>query len=107
MKTLLIAALIVTFAVFAWFSLPHTDRAGGVRLQYERSSGLLLSVDEEKGMVTVSHGAMPALAMPPMTMDYSVKDRAPLAGLRPMQKVEFQVAYDGKVYVITDIKHER
>ncbi len=37
-------------------------------------------------------------------MSYPVKDRRQLANLRPMQKVEFQVTYDGKDYLITEIK---
>ena len=45
---------------------------------------------------------MPALNM--MTMPYSVRDKNQLANLQPMQKVEFRVTYDGKDYLITDIK---
>jgi Cu/Ag efflux protein CusF len=42
--------------------------------------------------------------MPPMTMGYSVKNKDQLSDLQPMQKVDFQVSYDGNDYLITEIK---
>ena len=37
-------------------------------------------------------------------MSYAIKDKSQLANLQPMHKVEFRLAYDGKDYLITDIK---
>jgi len=42
--------------------------------------------------------------MPPMTMGYSVKSKEQPSDLQPMQKVDFQVIYDGSDYLITEIK---
>jgi len=39
-----------------------------------------------------------------MTMGYFVKDRNLLSNLQPMQKIEFQVTYDGNDYLLTEIK---
>lgn len=102
MKTILVAALVTAFAAFAWFSLPQLD--GGSVQQSASGTGTVLSIDSEKSLVTVSHDALPALGMPPMTMGYAVTDRTQLAGLRPMQKVEFVITYDGKDYRIVHIK---
>jgi len=33
-----------------------------------------------------------------------VKDKAQLAGLKPLQKVEFNLSYDGRKYLILEIK---
>ena len=106
MKKLLVVMLVAVFGVFAWLSLPSLDQAQapGVVRQTASGSGVVLAIDNRKGIVTIRHGAMPALSMPPMTMGYPVKDKAQLANLQPMQKVEFKVAYDGKDYLITDIK---
>jgi Cu/Ag efflux protein CusF len=47
---------------------------------------------------------VPALNMMAMTMGFAVRDKGQLADLQPMQKVEFQLAYDGNDYLITEIK---
>lgn len=106
MKTLVVFTLVAAFAGFAWLSLPSLDQAQapGAGRQTASGSGLVLGIDKEKGVVTISHGPLPALNMPPMTMGYSVKDKALLANLQPLQKVEFRLAYDGKDYLITEIK---
>ena len=106
MKKLLAAILASAFGAFAWFSLPGLDQAQapGARQQTAIGSGLVLAIDREKGVVTISHRAVPALNMPPMTMGFPVKDKRQLSNLQPMQKVEFQLAYDGNDYLIIDIR---
>lgn len=109
MKKLLVVIAVAAFAGFAWLSLPRFDpaQAPGARQQTGTGSGLVVGIDKEKSVVTLSHGSLPALSMPPMTMGYSVQNKAQLANLQPLQKVEFQITYDGKDYLITDIKSER
>jgi Cu/Ag efflux protein CusF len=92
--------LVAAFAAFAWLLLPSPGSAPVTA----SGSGLLQQVDREAGVVTISHGALPALNMVPMTMTYSVKDRTQLASLKPMQQVEFKLAYDGNDYVILEIR---
>lgn len=105
MKKLLVLVLVTAFAGFAWLSLPGPDQAqapGSSRTV--TGSGTVLGIDREKGVVTISHGPLPALNMMAMTMGYHVKDKGQLADLQPMQKVEFQVTYDGNDYLITEIR---
>lgn len=106
MKKLLIFALVAAFAGFAWLSLPSPDQAQtpGAPQRAASGSGVVLGIDKEKGVVTVSHGPLPALNMTPMTMGYPVKDKGQLSNLQPMQKVKFQITYDGNDYLITEIK---
>ena len=106
MKKLLIFALVAVFAGFAWLSLPGLDQAQtpGASQQTASGSGVVLGIDKEKGVVTISHGPLPALNMMAMTMGYFVKDRNLLSNLQPMQKIEFQVTYDGNDYLLTEIK---
>ncbi len=106
MKKLLVLGLIAAIAGFAWLSLPGPDepQMGDVSRKTARSSGMVLAIDQEKGVVTISHGPVPALNMTPMTMGFPVKDKVQLANLQPMQKVEFQLTYDGNDYLITEIK---
>lgn len=67
-------------------------------------TGIVQKIDSDKGTVTIKHGPLPALDMPGMTMTYPVKDKAQLAGLKPLQQVEFDLGYDGKKFLITQIK---
>jgi len=105
-KKPLIFTLVAAVAGFAWLSLPGLDQAQapGAPQQTASGSGVVLGIDKEKGVVTISHGPLPALNMPPMTMGYSVKSKEQLSDLQPMQKVDFQVIYDGSDYLITEIK---
>lgn len=106
MTRLVVILLLAAFAVFAWLSLPKPDgaQAPGAGQQTAFGSGVVQGIDMGAGMVTIKHGPLPALNMMPMTLSYSVRDRNQLAKLQTMQKVEFQVSYDGKAYTITDIK---
>lgn len=87
--------------------------AGGPHMQLAQPSsgqktgkgtGLIQQVDREKGTVTIKHGPLQGLDMPPMTMLFLVKDKAVLSNLQPLQKVEFDLTYDGKDFTITRAK---
>lgn len=106
MKKLLVLVLVAAFAGFAWLSLPGLDQAQtpGAPLQTASGSGTVLAIDQEKGVVTINHGPLPELNMMAMTMGYSVRDKAQLSRLKPMQRVEFRVVYDGKDYTITEFR---
>ncbi len=103
-----VTVLIVVAAVtgFAWLSLPGLDQAQapGAPRKTATGNGLVQSIDMERGVVAISHGPLPALNMMAMTMGFPVKDKNQLSNLRPMQKVEFQLSYDGNDYLITEIK---
>ena len=68
-------------------------------------TGLIQKIDKEKGSVTIKHGPIQGgLSMGAMTMAFPVKDKAMLGNLQPLQKVDFELTYDGKDYTITKIK---
>lgn len=67
-------------------------------------TGLVQQIDREKGVVTIKHGPLQGLNMPGMTMSFLVKDKAMLSSLQPLQKVDFELTYDGRHYLITNIK---
>ncbi|MBI3041775.1 MAG: copper-binding protein [Betaproteobacteria bacterium] len=106
MRKLLVFAVVAAFAAFAWVSLPRPDReqTPGAPLQTATGRGTVVGIDREQGVVTISHEPLRELNMMAMTMGYLVKDKTRLASLQPMQRVEFQIVYDGINYVITEIK---
>ena len=55
------------------------------------TDGEVRKVDKAAGKITIKHGPMPKFDMPPMTMAYRVKDKAMLEGLKPGDKIKFDV----------------
>jgi len=67
-------------------------------------TGLIQQIDRDKGVITIKHGPLQGINMPGMTMSFLVKDKAMLSNLQPLQKVDFELTYDGKRYLIINIK---
>ncbi len=106
MKKLIVLALVAAFVGFAWQSLPNLDQAQtpGAAQTPVRGSGVVLGVDQQRAVVTIRHGPLPALNMMAMTMSYPVKDRNQISGLKVNQKVEFQIVHNDGDFLITEIK---
>jgi Cu/Ag efflux protein CusF len=56
-----------------------------------QSDGEIKKVDKEAGKITVKHGVLANLDMPPMTMVFKVKDAAMLEQVKAGDKVKFTV----------------
>ncbi len=69
-----------------------------------KGTGLIQQIDRDKGVITIKHGPLQGLNMPAMTMLFLVKDKAMLSNLQPLQKVDFELTYDGTNYMITKIQ---
>jgi Cu/Ag efflux protein CusF len=70
-----------------------------------KATGVVKSVDRNKGIVTLAHNPIKSLNWPAMTMDFQVRDKASLATLKPEQKIEFELVEEKKgSYVISRIK---
>ena len=61
-------------------------------------------VDAETGKVTLRHGEIKYLDMGAMTMVFTAKDKALLAGLKAGDKVRFKAAQEGDTYWVTAIE---
>src|SRR5258706_14199100 len=59
------------------------------------ADGVIRSVDRKAGTVTIKHGPIPAIDMPPMTMAFEVKDTAMLKKVKAGDKVKFQAEMRG------------
>lgn len=69
----------------------------------DMTEGEVRKVDKEAGKLTLKHGEIKQLDMPPMTMVFSVKDKAMLDKLQPGDKVKFTAASEGGRFTITQI----
>ena len=72
--------------------------------QAHRASGVVKSVNAEKGVLTIQHGPVESLKWPGMTMGFKAKDASVLASAKPGQKVEFEFVQRGKDYVIISLR---
>ena len=88
MKTLLTSTLLVAAAVFA----------------AEMTDGEVRKVDKAASKVTLKHGEIKNLDMPPMTMVFAVRDKAVLDTLKPGDRVRFKAVKDGGTYTVTEIQ---
>jgi Cu(I)/Ag(I) efflux system periplasmic protein CusF len=72
--------------------------------QAHKASGTVTKVDRIAGKVTISHGPVPSLKWPAMTMNFIVRDKGLLDKLAASKKVDFEFVQQGRDYVITSAK---
>jgi Cu/Ag efflux protein CusF len=72
----------------------------------EWATGEIRRLDPENKRLTIKHGEIPSLDMPPMTMVFYVSDVALLNGLRVADQIEFRAAVDGKRNMVTAIRRK-
>lgn len=71
------------------------------------TEGEVKKVDMALGKITLKHGHILHLDMPPMTMVFTAKDPALLTHLQPGDKVRFAATMEGNKMVVTDIQSVR
>lgn len=68
------------------------------------TEGEIRKVDKSAGKITVKHGEIKNLDMPPMTMVFGVKDAAMLDKVKQGEKVRFRAANEDGKFTITEIQ---
>ena len=68
------------------------------------AEGEVRKVDKEAKKLTIKHGPMPDLDMPPMTMVFQVKDPAVLDQVKAGDKVKFMAEKLGGAFTVTKIE---
>lgn len=61
-------------------------------------------VDKANRKITLKHGAIKSLDMPPMTMVFQVSDAALLDKLQPGDKIRFKATHDAGKFTVTEIQ---
>lgn len=67
------------------------------------SDGEVRRVDKDAKKITIKHGPLANLDMPPMTMVFQVADSAMLDAVKPGDKVTFEAGKVGSAYRLTRI----
>jgi Cu/Ag efflux protein CusF len=70
----------------------------------EWASGEIRRLDPENKRLTIKHGDIKSIDMPPMTMVFYVKEPSLLGGLQVQDAVEFEATAEGTKYIVTAIR---
>ncbi|MNF95096.1 Cation efflux system protein CusF precursor [compost metagenome] len=101
MKTLLIATLLGSTLAFPAFAAPA---AASAEVAAPLSQGEVRKIDLAGQRITLRHGPIDSVGMPPMTMIFGVRDAALLEGISVGDKVRFQVEQQGSQFVVTELQ---
>jgi len=82
----------------------HKDGATVAQAGAALSDGEIRKVDKDAKKITIKHGPLENLDMPPMTMVFQVKDPAMLEQVKAGDKVKFQAEKAGAAYTVTKIE---
>ena len=109
MKTGIVFTIALALAVTSLPGRAQTDHSahhGGAQVAQAAAlaDGEIRKVDKEAKKLTIKHGPIPSIDMPPMTMVFQVKDPAMLDQVKAGDKVKFQAEKAGGQYVVTKIE---
>ncbi|MBY0271191.1 MAG: copper-binding protein [Burkholderiales bacterium] len=85
-------------------SAHHPEPAKVAQAAAPMTDGEVRKVDMETKKITIRHGAIENLGMPPMTMVFQVKDPALLDKVKTGDKVKFVAEKTGGAYTVTQIE---
>lgn len=72
--------------------------------QTGKAEGEVRKVDKAAGKLTVKHGPIEGMDMPPMTMVFRTRDAALLDRVNPGDKIAFTVAKEQNTLTITSVE---
>lgn len=90
---------VIVAAMVALFSLP-LQAAEPAPL----SQGEVRKIDVGAQKITLRHGPIASIGMPPMTMVFEVEKPELLEGVSAGEKVNFQVQQQGSRYIVTELQ---
>lgn len=107
MRYHLIAALAVILAmpvtVYA-VEAHHQPAAASADGTAAMADGEVRKVDKDSKKITIKHGPISNLGMPPMTMVFQVQDPAILNQVKAGDKIKFNADKIGSAYTVTKIE---
>lgn len=96
MKKLVIAAMAAAALVMPALAQQSTAAA-------DMTDAEVRKVDKDNKKITLKHGEIKNLDMPPMTMVFRVRDAAMLDKVQAGDKVRFKAEMEGSAIVVTEI----
>jgi Cu(I)/Ag(I) efflux system protein CusF len=85
----------------------HATSQGSNKTTSKMSSGTVKKLDPATDRITIAHGPLENLNMPPMTMAFKVQDRAMLSMVKPGDKIDFNAADIDGTLTVTAIERSK
>lgn len=109
MKTFIKFAFVIMMSGSTYATAQQTDHnahhaTGSVETPSQMSEGEIRKVDKDAKKITIKHGELKNLDMPPMTMVFQVKDPAVLDKVKQGDKVNFVAEKVGGQFTVTKIE---
>lgn len=82
----------------------HKPMAGAPMAMAPATEGEVRKIDKDAGKITLKHGPIANLGMPPMTMVFKVKDPALLGKVAVGDKVRFAAEEQAGAYTVTALE---
>ena len=73
----------------------------------QMTEGVVQKIDHERSRITIQHGEIINLGMPPMTMVFLVRNDALLQKVQPGDAVKFTAIDEGGKLIVTDLQSTR
>ncbi len=70
----------------------------------DHSEGTVRKVDRTAGKITIAHGPLPRLDMPPMTMAFAVADAAMLEQVKAGDRIRFIADKVGSTFTVVELE---
>lgn len=104
-KAIAAIALSLSFPVSAFAVEAHHQPAANVKTaSTQLADGEVRKVDKDAKKLTIRHGQIPSINMPPMTMVFQVKDPAMLDQVKAGDKIRFDAENVGGALTVTRIE---
>jgi Cu(I)/Ag(I) efflux system protein CusF len=107
-RTLLVVAFALPAPALAASPDAHRQHAGQsmviAQASAEMSEGEIRRIDKDAHKMTIKHGPLKNLDMPPMTMVFRVKDPAMLDMAKAGDKIRFRAEKVGGAYTVTSME---
>ena len=108
LNTLALLALLALLVLFAPQSAladeaHHKPVAASAAAAQDLTDGEIRKIDLASARITLKHGEIKNLDMPPMTMVFVVKDKALLDKLKAGDKVKFKAVNENGKFTVTDL----
>lgn len=113
-NTLTLATLTISATALPWMAHAagepmHNHGAAATATQASPAAadftdGEIRKVNKATGKLTIKHGEIKNIQMPPMTMVFEVADKAMLDSVKEGDKVKFKARQEGSKLIVTDIQ---